>query len=232
MSDKTETVQKLLAKAERAGSEHEAEAFRATATELMMRYSIDESVLSAKHESTDVIGSRTITVTGGYAKSYIVLLNEISGAFGVQLIRMSTGSESVVKLYGWESDLAMVEVLYASLQIQAMREAKMSHRRNRHVNGRTWTVSFMIGFTVSVRDRLKAQRAQAVADTGNATGTALALVDRSKAVERFFRSEHTRTRNTGVKARPTGGFGSGKDAGNRADIGNTRIGGSHLALAR
>lgn len=233
MTDKTATVRKLLAKAERAGSEHEAEAFRAKATELMIKFSIDEAVLSAGDHSTDTLGSRRIVITGAYAKPLSSLLNQISIAFETKAIRIQSGSETVIMVYGWESDLDLVEVLFSSLQIQAMREAKMSHRANRHINGRSWTTSFVVGFAGRVGSRLKAQRVQAVKDTGDSTGTELAIFDRSRAVAVAFRTAHPRTTRAGgsrVGART--GYYSGQRAGDRADLGQGGLGGRRVALAR
>jgi hypothetical protein len=234
MSDKTKTIQRLLAKAERASTIQEAEAFRAKATELMLKYSIDEAVLSAAHESSDTLGSRRIVIAGGYAKAGSILLTGIGDAFSVKVISVARGAGGTVcMVYGWESDLAMVEVLFASLQVQAMREAKMTHAQNRHINGRTWTTSFLIGFANTIWTRLKDQRAKAVRDTGDSTGTELAIVDRSKAVDVAYRTAHPRTskaQSSTVRARS--GFYSGQAAGQRADIGNTRVGGSRVALTR
>ena len=228
-TDKTATLRKLLQKAEKAGTEAEARTYREKATELMQTYSIDEAELSAKGESTDTLGTLRLVIDGAYAKPRRSLLNGIAKAFGCRPILLNTG---VVVVYGWQSDLDMIDVLFASLQLQAMREAKMSHARNRHVNGRTWTTSFVVGFGFTVADRLTAQRASAVADTADATGTALAIYDRSQAVDRAFRAEHPRT-TTGRGSRVTGAgaFYSGLAAGKRADLGNG-LGNRRPALAR
>jgi hypothetical protein len=76
-------VRKLLAKAERAGTEHEAEAFTAKAQELILRYAIDEAMLQRKGEKqSEQIVARTVYVEG-YAKAKLLLLRRwpvVSGA--------------------------------------------------------------------------------------------------------------------------------------------------------
>jgi hypothetical protein len=116
-------VRKLLAKAEKAGTEHEAEAFTAKAQELILKYAIDEAMLQKKGEKQDErIVARTYTVNG-YAKAKLHLLRAVARGVGCDAAfysndrgGWSTGRAEVI---GWESDMAAFDVLFASLQMQA-----------------------------------------------------------------------------------------------------------------
>jgi len=121
-------VRKLLAKAEKAGSEHEAEAFTAKANELMLKYMIDEAMLQQKGEKSDEkIIAKRVTVEG-YAKAKLTLMHSVAQGMGLKSVEYtmtrrgwSTGAGEVM---GWESDVAAFDVLFASLQMQAATEAK------------------------------------------------------------------------------------------------------------
>jgi hypothetical protein len=229
---KMRTIRALLAKAESTDHPAEAEALRAKAFELMQRYSIDEAMLGAKHESSDVIGQRRIVINE-WVKPKGILLAGIVSAFGGKVIKLShlcSYGTMVCVVYGWESDLQMIEVLFASLEIQAMREMKAARAARSGGNGQAFTRSFLAGFAGVVADRLKQARRHQVAETPG-TGTELVLADRSKAVE-----AHSRQANPTVrKSRPatvsaSGGYFAGQAAGQRADLGGGRLAGQRVAI--
>lgn len=232
MEKKLKTVRALLAKAESTNHPEEAEALRAKAYELMQRYSIDEAMLGAKHQSSDTVNSRRIVIRE-WVKPKSMLLAGIVRAFGGKIIKLpreSSYGTMVCVVYGWESDLALVEVLFASLEIQAMREMKAARAARPGGNGQAFTRSFLAGFALVVVDRLEKARRHQVDETPG-TGTELVLVDRSKAVEAYFNRAVPSIR----KARPAtisadGGFYSGKAAGERADLGNGQLAGQRAAL--
>jgi hypothetical protein len=129
-----ERVRKLLAKAERAGTEHEAEAFTAKANELMLRYSINEAMLqrSGEHTSEKII-AKTITVEG-YAKAKLELLRAVARGCGCDAAfysnsKSSGWSSGRAEVVGWESDVEAFEVLFASVTMQALSEAAREFTR-------------------------------------------------------------------------------------------------------
>lgn len=231
---KLEVVRKLLALAERAGSEAEAELSRNKALALMQRYAIDEAMLGAAPDSDAKIGSRRF-VLHEWVKPKGEMLSWIGDAFGCQTIKHTNESSigrAVLTVYGWESDLEAVEVLFASLEIQAMRELRMARtRKPARVNGQSFTRSFLVGFASSVALRLQEQRAGAVAESS--TGTDLVLVDRSKAVSDYFKKENPRVRSARGSAITDGsGYGAGQAAGARADLGSGSLGGRSRSIGR
>jgi Protein of unknown function (DUF2786) len=229
--DKLDLIRKLLAKAERAGSVEEADAFSAKAQELMLRYAIDEAILGQRPESGDKVNTRTFTVRF-YPKQKSLLLAGIASAFGCQTVRFTgrgNSSELKVQVTGWVSDLDLVDILYASLDIQANREAERRWLHTGHMVGtprRTFTGSFFLGFATTVADRLAKQHQSAVQEAEDtAPGTGLVLLDRKKAVSREFTREHPRTKTDSMTVGSHAGYNSGKAAGNLADLGTgSRLG--------
>lgn len=65
---KLEVIRKLLAKAERAATPDEADAYNTKAADLMARHGVDAAMLTAAGGDTrDVIGSRRIAMTEPYS---------------------------------------------------------------------------------------------------------------------------------------------------------------------
>ncbi len=229
--DYIDTVRKLLAKAQGASTPEESEAFTAKATELMFTHQIDEATLGQGCVTTDALGLWTATVSG-YARPKVVLLSRIAEAFDCQAIRTSTGATQTVAVFGWEADLETVKVLYASLEMQAERQATRSAFRNPWDNARTHKTSFLYGFASEVSDRLKAQRTKVRTEHAS-TGTALALFDRAEAAKRYAKDNlggRQVTQRTRVNA--GSGYYAGRDAGARADLGGSSLGGARKAVAR
>lgn len=231
--DITDKVRKLLAKAERASTSEEAEAFTAKAADLIYKHQIDEADLLAKGEqTTDRLGNTTVTLRG-YAKQQAILLNQVASGFAVKAVRTSTGAaENRMVLIGWESDLEAVQALYASLWLQAQREASREHKRHSWENGRTFRTSFYLGFSVEVGKRLAAQKYRTSNEREKTPGTEIALFNREQAVSTEFRRQYPRTGSASASYTSKTAFGSGSAAGQRADIGGTRLGGGRAAVTR
>lgn len=232
MDKKMRQIKALLAKAESTEYADEAVALRAKAFELMQRYAIDHAMLASTDQADDSIGMRRLVIRE-WVKPKSALLAGIAKAFGCKVLRLadeSTYGTMVTVVYGWESDLQMVEVLFASLEIQAMREMTRARVIRRGGNGQAFTRSFLIGFAIEVADRLEAQRKRSTADTPG-TGTELVLVDRSKAVEQHVAAQNGRLRKgRGSTTSHASGFYAGQAAGQRADLGQEGLGGQRMAI--
>lgn len=238
--DKLEIVRKLLAKAEGAATPEEAEAYSNKAIELMAKHGIDEALLANASKRRDTVGQRKITISNPYGSVKATLLGWIAGPLGVRSITHSTRkpyssrtSVTSVTLFGFESDLERVELLYTSLLLQA--SGKLIHQypnwfdhqgpQSVAAHRRSW----MIGFASTVHFRLKAAQesavAQADAASGSSTpGTALVLVDRKAQVDLAVEAAYPEL-GKGRKIRSNGtGYAAGAEAGRRADLGQTRVG--------
>ena len=237
-----EKVRKLLAKAEAEGvTEAEAEALTAKAAELMARYGIDQARLNAARPGTDILANAKIDIENPWANVRLVLLARIFGAMRCQVIQLShPGSGARVHVFGYQSDMDRAEMLYTSLLVQMARGLAAQHVPGSGGRAKAWRRSWMLGFTTAVGERVKAAeaRATAQADTDDQTAanagksTALVLADRSVAVRNALQQEYPQTRTARVTYSGSG-YGSGREAGQRADIGGARVhAGSTAALGR
>jgi hypothetical protein len=215
-----ERVRKLLARAEHpATPPAEAEACSAKAAALMSRHLIDRAMVDAgRHDRAEPV-VRRIIVEPPYVVGKVVLLNEVARAFGIP-VAIGSGYQSSPRrctLVGFDRDLAMVELLFTSLLLQAstaMRLASAGHPRVK-----AFRRSFLFGYASTIGARLKAVREETVREAATATpGTELVLVDRQTRVEAAFEREFPRLGRFRATMSSGSGFMAGKDAGVRADL--------------
>jgi hypothetical protein len=139
-----------------------------------------------------------------------------------------------VVVFGYQSDLERVELLYTSLLLQAVnqltkvrpdddgwgpRESTAAYRR-----------SWMAGFRSAIYRRLLAAEADASAHayerlgSDSATSTALVLRSREDRVNDAFKAAFPKLRNA-KRRRTTGcGYSHGHAAGQHADLGTKQVG--------
>lgn len=223
-------VRALLTQAEdKAVTPQEAEAFSRKAEELIAKYSVDIALLEAKTDKGKP-GQRKIKVANPYAKPKVVLLNGITLAHSCKAIWHS--SQGYVTVVGYESDLEVVEMLYASLLLQAT-NASLKAETPVWENTRSFRTSFWYGFASRASHRLEEMKAKAEREAveNSTAGTALVLRDRQADVDQAFREAFPSTRKaSGGRVGSGSGFGAGRSAANRADLGGQRLAGARGAL--
>jgi len=231
--NKLERVRALLALAERAGTEAEAELARGRAMEMMAKYGIDQAMLAAAGKTKDSIVMRAIKIVNPYSEAKASMLGWIAEAMRcrVALVKDPSGrSVGVVEIVGYESDIDRAEILFTSLLLQATGQVihvKPSFWEN--VSTSRYRKSWFYAFGVAVTKRVKAMEDQAEVEyvpTDAVAGTALVLADRRSQVELTFKTYFPNT--TAGKAIDLGaGARQGYSAGQRADIGNANgVGGT------
>lgn len=174
-------INKLLAKAERASTEAEAQTFRDKAQQLTADWGVSDAMLeSARGLSTDEIKSRTLKAYGIFGESHM-RLNYFIGVrgFGFKGFVSKDGwtSDQVGKVMGtttwvgWESDLQRAELLLTSLHVQlanALAEFtenwKHEYRRMPKHELYKSRRTFIESFGQTVANRLAEQRRQATKD--------------------------------------------------------------------
>ncbi len=217
-----ERVRALLAKAEATEFEAEAEALTAKATELMAKYGIDKAMAEARAHVTPKPVNKVFTIDQPYSQVKGHLLHAVARALHCKGVTLRTsGPTSRVHVFGFESDVELVEMLYTSLLLQ------MSHATARHpipgwLRGREVMAerrSFMLGFVGGVSPRLETAYALAEeeADDTGTPGTALVLRNRDAAVEDALGAVYPKLTKTRITWRG-GGYGAGHEAGQRANI--------------
>jgi hypothetical protein len=228
-------VRKILAKAEDpATTPEEAETYTAKAAELIAAYGIDRALLAEQVPGSDVVGDRVVRLDPPYALDKADLLGAVAVTLrcrAVQRQEYAGGRKQLsIHLFGYDSDLTRTEVLYTSLLLQSTTqlagtaappgESLAAYRR-----------SWLAGFTAAVVHRLRqaeeraAQRAHDPADSPEPKGRSVGLVlaDRSVAVRDAVTAAYPHL--TRAQGRSLSGSGriSGYRAGQRADLGGTRV---------
>ena len=222
-------VRKLLAKAEAEGvTPPEAEALTAKAAELMARYGIDRARLAAVRPDTDRPGNRIIDIDNPWAQIRAHLLAGLAGAMRCQCVLLSTSRPGArIHVFGYASDLERADILYTSLLLQMARGLSATVVPVGVRSPRAWRRSWLLGFVSAVISRVRAaeDRAAAGAEGEVKTGpsTALVLADRALVVRRQLEEAYPVTRKTRITYSGRG-YSAGYAQGQRADIGNARLG--------
>jgi len=226
-----EKVRKLLAKAEDPGcTPAEAEALNDKAAELIAKYGVDRALLAAAAPDTDPVGDRVVAVHAPYALDKSGLLATVAHALRCRAVRRKEwagGAYSYsMHLFGFASDLERVELLFTSLLVQAaygLAAAPVPEWDTPAAFRRSWLVGFTQG--VGIRLRQAEQRAtQDAATTPAGPSVALVLADRGDRVDRRLEDAYPRLRSAEPRRLSGSGLEPGYAAGQRADLGGTRLG--------
>lgn len=225
-----ERVRKLLDKAERTDSVHEAEAFAAKAAALVARHRITPEHLQRRERDGDELAIVELLVgRGAYVRGRLALLGHIAEAHDVRMVFQATPEGSVAFLAGRREDLDVVAVMYASLHAQVA--AQMAGlRRSTGAATQRERRAFLFGFANRVGDLLaeSAATARAEAERRGVDGasTALAVRERREQVDSFADETWGKVRSA---SRPASlspdGYSQGVAAAERADVGRRRVGG-------
>jgi hypothetical protein len=221
-------VRKLLAKAERAATPEEAQAYTQKAVELMARHGIDEALLAAGEPGRDEIGVSRVAIADPYSAGKARLLGWTATALRCRAVLHQVGGGRVaeVTVFGFRSDRERVELLFTSLLLQAAHELARCRPMTRGESVAAYRRSWLHGFALQVHRRLaEAERraAEAASADGSSRGaagrTALVLADRRDQVDRAY-AEAFPLLDRGRRTVLSGsGFPAGAAAGDRADLG-------------
>ena len=223
-------IRKLLAKAEDPGcTPAEAEALTAKASELIAAYGIDQARLDEDQprRAAGVI-NRMIVIHNPYAIDKIQLLSRVGQALRCEVLRVTNPTVDYLrgKVYGYESDVDRVEILFTSLLVQsanAMAQTTVPYTARSTVSFRK---SWMAGYTQAIYDRLRQAEARAE-DTDRSqhgAGTDLMLVRRTQAVSQAVSDEHPDIPTAKAPPRTPDGIHAGYAAGMMAHLGTTELG--------
>ena len=239
-TDILDKVRAMLAKAEgerELGNEAYADECTAIAMRWMAKHGIDEKLAKARAHASHKPTDKVFTVQAPYASTKNRLLSLVAKALHCQPLLLQTrGATERVHVFGFESDLEMVEMLYTSLLLQ-MSGALARHHIAPYITGRRLMAerrSFMIGFMGGVKPRLDAAYAlaEAEADDAGTTGKELVLASRDLAVKTALSTAYPNTRTVSMTYRG-GSYNDGHAAGQRANIHDRpNVGGGNKALSR
>jgi Protein of unknown function (DUF2786) len=247
MEDKIlERVRALLAKAERTEFEAEADAYREKAFELVAKYEIDEAALNVNSAT----GPRPIVVVRRYTEEpygslKLILWDQIGRTFGIRSVFHGAGygkrGYESATCFGTQAAHDMTEFIVTSLLIQAatlLPNVKASVGPKERYYGEPSTRALRIGWLTGFFERCaarvrEAHRQASASAEATENGAALILVSDAKRAaeaiaERYPKLGTSRARDSGARE----GRAAGRQAGDYANVGTTRIGGSRTALNR
>lgn len=227
-----EKVRKLLAKAEDpACTPAEAAALNDKAAELIAKYGVDRALLAASAPGSDPVGDRVVAVPAPYALDKSGLLATVAHALRCRTVRRKefhVGAYSyAMHLFGHASDLERAELVYTSLLVQAsygLAAADVPGWDSVAAFRRSW----LVGFTEAVGHRLReAERraTEAPPDVTVASSVALVLADRGRLVDQRVSEAYPNLRSAQPRRLQGSGRSGGYAAGQRADLGSSRLGG-------
>lgn len=184
-------VRKLLAKAEATDFEEEASSFTAKAQELMTRYAIDEALVH-RPEAGDVPRMIRLPIDAPYADVKSLLLGVVAGANRCRAVYLNGYHMSSV--LGHTDDLAVVELLFTSLLVQAQKSMAESGKGQlgRRTRSASFRSSFLLAYADRIGERLEGANASAFADEHGASALPV-LRAREDAVEEMLQDRYADT---------------------------------------
>jgi hypothetical protein len=239
-TDLLDRVRKLLAKAEDEGCpQAEAEALTAKAAELMARYGIDRALLGALRPETDKPTDRVFMIPNPWGDVKRHLLAGLATALRCQCVQTRSEAGTRLHVFGYQSDLDRADMLFTSLLVQMARALARQPVPGSGGEARAWRRSWMLGYSSAVVTRVREAEAAACKTAGDETvqtaqgsrSGALVLADRSLTVRRQVTAAYPRLRTARVTYSGSG-YSAGHREGQRADIGQGRVGGGRQALSR
>lgn len=255
MTDKLiERIGALLAKAESTDSSHEAEALTAKAQQLATLHAVDLATArerTARRHRRESPAQRRVVIGRRNEQGRRHRVNLFVVVAHVNDVRVDVARTSTYVLaFGFPTDLAVTESLFASLATQMVGAANAAIARGEHreevywsaaagawrSDARVFRTAFNHGFVTAVAERLQAARDAALADearaddaaeTGAATRGALVLARKADEVDAYHRKASQargtwRAGGTGPVAWSLAGDRSGRAAGHAARLSAAR----------
>ena len=220
-------VRALLAKAESTTFPEEADALTAKAQQLMSRHAIDAAMIDDPIATGSAPDHRVLVIDPPYASAKFSMLGGVAAANRCQAI--FTQGEDRAHLFGFAVDLDVVEVLYTSLLLQATAAMTAEGPRTDRA-GRSRTRSFRHAFLLAFAGRISERLAEAAratvseVDADRHGALVPVLAHRDEAVDGAMRAAFPHVRAQRLSVSSPEGIVAGRTAGDRADLGATRLG--------
>ncbi|MFT7837632.1 DUF2786 domain-containing protein [Saccharothrix sp. BKS2] len=201
-------VRGLLAKAESTAFPEEAEALSAKAQELVTRHALERMPVEAPTTT-----SRRLWLDKRYFDGKAQVVHVVAKANRCRAVVYDLG---FVALVGEELDLEIVELLSASLLVQATR-AMVAAGERAGKSSEERSLAFRKSFLLSYAHRV-GERLRAVNEVPEDDRLLPVLAERKKAVDEYFGSMFTRTVAKSTTVRSSAGWDAGRSAADRANL--------------
>ncbi|GAA0931885.1 hypothetical protein GCM10009557_94690 [Virgisporangium ochraceum] len=214
-------IRGLLAKAESTTFPEEAETYTAKAQELMARHSIDAALIEAAARTTAEPAGVRIGVEAPYEMAKSMLLGEVARANRCRSVWSKALGACTV--FGFPTDLELVELLYTSLLVQATAAMTAEgSRRDRHGRSstRSFRMAFLTGYATRIGERLAGASDRARRDAAAELGSSLLLVlaARAEPGQESFHAAFPNLVYREVSVSNAEGYRSGRAAADRASL--------------
>jgi len=220
------TVRALLAKAESTSFPAEAEAFTAKAQDLMSRHALDAAMLAAGGDGdgdgaarTGEVRPRRVPIDHPYGTEKAQLLGAVAAVNGVQVVW--DDELGLATIVGFPIDLDLVELVFASLLVQATRAVAAAGASPSGRRAPSFRRAFLLSFADRVGERLDAAAARATRQGAEQYGAALVpvLARRDGVVRAVTEQLFPGTRPMRQRLVDAEGWDAGRRAADRADLG-------------
>lgn len=212
-----ERVRALLAKAESTTFPEEAEALTAKAQQLMARHAIDAAMLETAGVDGGEVESRRLWLDRPYEAEKALLASHVAWANRCRTVWFK--EISVVIVIGYGTDLAVVELLFTSLLVQATRAMTTAPRCD---DGRTRSFrrSFLVGYASRIGERLREAADAATSEAEVEHGDALlpVLARRTDAVDEVADAAFPHLKRVGGRVGHGEGYRAGRAAADLASL--------------
>lgn len=217
-------VRSLLAKAEATDYPAEAEECTRKALALMSKYGIEEAQVRAQNPHAEPMQER-IVITNPRAKAKAILLDRVARGMRCEsiLIHPRRTMAGTMHVFGFPEDVARAKFLYANLLMQMDRGLQRA-QVPAWESPRAFRNAWVLGYIDRVGKRLaEARKASEQEATTSDTSVSLVLADQSKAVADRLKEAFPESQKFKARSSSWVGGQAGRDAGARADIGQTRL---------
>lgn len=215
-------VRALLAKAESTEFPEEADSFTEKAQELMTRYSIDVAMVAAT--SGVAVGGpvgRRIHLEPPYIDAKASLVHAVASANRCRSVLLS--EFGFITVFGFSTDLAVVDVLFTSLLAQATTAMVVAGRVVNQAGvsrTRSFRQSFLISFAHRIGERLQEAASTSTKEAQVDFGVSLlpVLAQREADVEEAVAAAFPRMRQVRSRVSNAAGWNAGRVAADQASL--------------
>ncbi len=216
-------VEGLFAKANANGTTpEEAQSLQEKAMYLMNKFGIEDAELRLKNGKIEKPISETFFIGSPYSVRKADLLAVVATFLGAQAVARPGKTISKMFIVGFRDDIERIKVLYHSLLAQ-MHIDMFSLEIPKHENSRAYRNAFIVGFIGTIHQRMDAIQNRIKAEPG----TDIVLFDRKDkidaAVNEMFEIAGKKEQSISISS--SAGLNAGVNAGQRADIGQSRLSG-------